>query len=372
MRVIPITIHLFIHPGNTMGNEFSTLQQSGVSTSLYLYTAICFALIGFLFIIVLYTRRILISAKDNKIKELKFRYQYLIYEALIESQNDDRTAASQLIVEKLKKDSLETDLHKQVLADLIIDLKKNFSGESAKQFIHLYQALNLSNYSLKKLEVRQWDIQAKGIRELTEMDPDHYDTQLAITGLRYAKNRTVAQEAQIACVRLEKSSLSFLNGLQQPLTEWQQISLHHSLLKTDRKSLPDFTRWLTSSNESVVLFSLKMIADFEQKYAEPQVVQCLQHVLISIREEAIRTLIKLHTKEALPQILYTGQTCSETVFLAAIKATGLTGSIQHVPLLEPLLQHHSINICQEAERAIARLKLPFPRKKKIYPDYHQK
>lgn len=364
MRLIQVISHFFTNSNYILGDRISIWQHTDLSTWLYFYTAVLLAMLGLLFITILYARRILISRKDKKIKDLKFRYQYLIYEALIESQAGNGTT-NQLIIEKLKKDVRQTSLHKQVLVDLIIDLKKNFSGESEKQFIQLYHALNLSRFSLAKLEAKRWDIQAKGIRELTEMSPDHYETQLAITGLRSAKSRAVAQEAQLASVRMEKNPLSFLRDLQHPLTEWQQIHLHNSLLKTDRKFLPDFTQWLSSANEGVVLFALKMIADFEQQKAEEQVVQCLQHDYISVREEAIRTLIRFRASHTLPHILETCRSCSEDIYLAAIKAAGRMGNTQHVALLEPLLQHPLGKIRLASEHAIKRLKHLAPQTVKI-------
>lgn len=260
------------------------------------FLAIFLASASLFFIFILYIRRIAISTRDSKTNNLKFKYQYLIYEALVESETENGATAQKLIVEKLKKEVAKTKLHKQVLIDLIIDLKKNFLGDSEKQFLQLYKDLHLSQYSFEKLESHRWDVQAKGIRELTEMNHTDFDTQLAITKMRNARNHTVAQEAQIASVRMEERPLSFLHDLKSPLTEWQQINLHHLLLKTNRKFIPDFTLWLSSSNESVVLFALKMIADFEQKQSEPKVLQCLSHQSMLIREEATQTLLKIKSK----------------------------------------------------------------------------
>lgn len=334
----------------------SDLQQYDLKTIFCLLLAALLASVGLLFILILYIRRIVISARDNKINKLKFKYQYLIYEALVESQRENGVTAQQFIVEKLKKEISKAKLHKQVLIDLIIDLKKNFSGDSEQQFVQLYQSLHLSQYSLKKLDNRRWDVQAKGIRELTEMDHDRFATQLAITSLRYARNPTVAQEAQIASVRMEKNPLFFLADLESPLTEWQQINLHHLLLKVNRKFIPNFRLWLSSPNESVVLFALRMIADFEQKQAEPKVIQCLFHQSVHIREEAIQTLIKLEAKNALPQVIEVCQSCHKSSYLQMLKAVTQWGDSAHITLIAPLLEHPYSEINQAAQYTIAKLK----------------
>ncbi len=330
-------------------------QQSVTENYMFFGLAISLALASFLFILILYIRRTIINARNKKIDYLKFRFQYLIYDAMVESQTDKEDTVERLMIEKLKKEVLKTKLHKQVLADLIIDLKQNFSGEAEQQFIQLYQALGLSDFSFKKLHTSRWDAQAKGIRELAEMDYEYYKTQVAIMGLRYVKNKTVAQEAQIASVRIEKKPLLFLYDLQKPLNEWEQINLHHFLLKLDRKFIPDFTQWLSSENESVVQFALKMIADFEQKQAEPSVIDCLEHPSVSVKEEAIRSLLKLEVKKALPQILATCQHCHEQMYLETIEVVDQWRDPDHIILLESLLQHPSALVNQMVRHTIDRL-----------------
>ncbi len=284
-------------------NESLMALTAYSQTMVYFLVAALLAFFSLIMIFILYVRRIMINARDKKIQALQFSFQYLIYEALVESQAT-QGKAQQLIVEKLKKEACKSSLHQQTLADLIINLKRNFSGDAEKQFVQLYHLLHLSQYSLKKLRARRWDVRVKGIRELVEMKQDHLDTQLAITNLITDKNPVVAQEAQMASIVMENTPLDFLYHLQQPLTAWHELSLHHLLLKLDPKLVPVFTPWLSSSNESVVLFSLKMIAYFEQQQACGQVVQCLSHPAASVREEASCTLSRLtlrHTPEANPE-----------------------------------------------------------------------
>lgn len=331
------------------------LQQLDVRVVYYLLIASLLASITLLLIFILYIRRIAISARDTRADNLKFKYQYLIYEALVESQAENGANAQQLIVEKLKKEVAKGKLHKQILVDLVIDLKKNFSGDSEKQLVQLYQSLHLFEYSLQKLDSRRWDVQAKGIRELMEMDYAPLDTQLIVDKLRFASNVTVAQEAQIALIKLEKHPLAFLNDLENPLTDWQQISIHHLLSKIDRKFIPDFTTCLSSTNESVVKFVLRMIAEFDQKQAEFKVMECLYHPSIAIKEEAILTLIKLEAKNALPQIIEACQDCHISSYLDVIKAVHDWDETAHIAHIVPLAEHPCLEIQQAVQFTIKKL-----------------
>ncbi len=124
------------------------LPAADSQTMIYFLVAALLTVISLIMILILYIRRIKINARDKKIQSLHFSYQYLIYEALVESQAA-HNKAQQLIVEKLKKEVYKTKLHRQTLADLIINLKRNFSGDAEKQFVQLYHLLNLSQYSLR-------------------------------------------------------------------------------------------------------------------------------------------------------------------------------------------------------------------------------
>lgn len=331
-----------------------SLYQDNIMTNYFILTAASLAGISLLLVCILYIRRSVITIRDNKVSKLKFRYQYLIYDALVESQTEQSLTAQDIIVNKLKKEISQGSLHKQVLIDLIIDLKKNFTGDSEKQFTQLYHALSLPKYSLNKLNHYRWDVQAKGIKELTEINYNSLRTQLAINNLTLAKNDAVSHEAQVASVRLRKAPLQFLQNLQAPLTEWQQINLHNILLKLEKRFVPDFTKWLSSPNTSVVIFSLRMIADFEQKKAAPDVVSSLLHKLPEVREETVKTLIQLNARDFLPQIINASQSCSQSVISQVLEAMELWGTHGQHTFLESLKTNSSTEIREKATMLLAK------------------
>ncbi len=316
--------------------KYSELYQGDDNIAYFIILASILACISLLLICILYIRRSMMTIRGNKVDQLKFRYQYLIYDALVESQTEQGLIAQDLIIDKLKKEIAKGNLQKQVLIDLIIDLKKNFTGDSEKQFMHLYYALNLPAYSLKKLNHYSWDVQAKGIKELTEIKYACPEVQLAIANLVYSKKDIVSQEARIASIRLRKDPLQFLQNLQTPLTEWQQINLHHMLMKFEKNLMPDFTRWLSSSNTSVVVFSLRMIADFEQTHTAQYLLPTLLHKDPEVREETIKTLIQLDTQDLLPQMISASQTCSHPTILRLLEAMQVWGTDNQHSFLETL------------------------------------
>ena len=90
----------------------------------------------------------------------------------------------------------------------------------------------------------------------------------------------------------EKDPLDFLYKLQEPLTIWQQIHIA-AALKNYEGEIPDFSQWLTHEQESVVVFSIKMIAEYGQFENIPKVVPFLNSSNDEFKSEAMTCLCKL-------------------------------------------------------------------------------
>ena len=67
------------------------------------------------------------------------------------------------------RELLKEALNKQVIAEVLVDLQKDVSGESRTRVYRLYQELELHIEAIKKLDSWRWEIVSKGILELTQM-----------------------------------------------------------------------------------------------------------------------------------------------------------------------------------------------------------
>jgi len=56
----------------------------------------------------------------------------------------------------------------------------------------------------------------------------------------------------------------------------EQITLH-DLIMQHEIPVPEFQKWLSSDNATVVMFALRMIREFKQKDAEPEIRKVLLH-----------------------------------------------------------------------------------------------
>jgi HEAT repeat protein len=193
---------------------------------------------------------------------------------------------------------------RQVAIDELIKCKKNFSGAVADNIVALYNKLGLREDSLLKMKnKRKWYLQARGIQELYLMDQK--DLLTKIYRETNSKHEFVRSEAQIAVIHLTGfNGLRFLDVITYPLTLWQQIKLLEQLkLFGKKEDLSDrIPKWLLSKNDTVVVFALRLAAEYQQFAIKDNVVECLVHPSKIVRTQAIKTLIIL-SDETTPSML---------------------------------------------------------------------
>ena len=79
-----------------------------------------------------------------------------------------------------------------------------------------------------------------------------------------SSNEIMRMEAEMALILLNtEDPFSFLNKLEKEFTPLEQLQVYH-LMKRHQIKHTDFSRWLSSPNESIVLFSKRMIRAFHQ------------------------------------------------------------------------------------------------------------
>lgn len=202
---------------------------------------------------------------------------------------------------------------RQVAIDELANCKKNFSGLVAENIVSLYNKLGLNDDSLNKMNnKRKWYVKAKGIQELYLMDQKKLLTK--IYRETNSTNEFVRSEAQIAILYLTGfKGLRFLDVISYPLTLWQQIKLLEQLrLFGKKEDLSDkIPRWLLSKNDTVVIFALRLAAEYQQFAVKNAILGCLVHPSPAVRTRAIKTLIVL-ADEQTPFVL-TGYYSKETL-----------------------------------------------------------
>ena len=237
--------------------------------SVALVNALIFTIIGSFITMVILLLVILLN-RNRMEKEAKLR-QYLLeqYQSLIIDYLFGNTSSEAF--RKIASD----DFRRQVLIDQMIDVSVNLKGDSEEKLMKLYRELNLDTDSLARARSRKWHKRIKGFRELAFMGiRDGNDEMYKSLNSR---NEILRMEAQIALVRLsDENHFDFLSQLKKPFSLWEQITLHDLIIQHEIP-VPDFQNWLNSANPTVVMFALRMIREFKQRHAEPEIRKSLLH-----------------------------------------------------------------------------------------------
>lgn len=212
------------------------------------------------------------------------------------SDEEAVTEQQQIIITKLR--SLSVDKFKRkIIVSTFLRLRNEISGEMADSIQKLYFQSGFINYALVRLKSKKWHIVAAAIRELTQLQVK--EVQDEILALVNHPKPEIQKEVQLYLVTLFNfKGLEFLNILKSPLSEWNQIQLLEVLQRFDEQELPNITPWLQSSNNYVVIFSLKLAKMYNQFELKDALLELLTHPSIKIRIDAIDVLGHLQIIEA--------------------------------------------------------------------------
>ncbi|MDZ7634683.1 MAG: hypothetical protein U5L72_09810 [Bacteroidales bacterium] len=216
-----------------------------------LVNALIFTIIGS-FITMMILLLVILLNRNRMEKEARLR-QYLLeqYQSLIIDYLFGNTGSEAF--RKIASD----DYRRQVLIDQMIDVSVNLKGDSEKKLMKLYMELNLDNDSLARARSRKWHKKIKGFRELAFMGIRNGNDEMY--NALNSRNEILRMEAQIALVRLsDENHFDFLSQMKKPFSLWEQITLHDLIIQHEIP-VPDFQKWLSSSNPTVVMFALRMI-----------------------------------------------------------------------------------------------------------------
>jgi RNase H-fold protein (predicted Holliday junction resolvase) len=236
--------------------------------------------------------------KNEKI-EAKYQEEYeayLITYLYAGNVEEDISSEQQLIINEFKN-CVADPFKRKIVVSTLLKLRNEISGEMAESIEKLYFQTGLINHALSKLRSKKWDVVAKGIRELTQFHVKKVHN-VVMTNINHPK-REVRKETQLYLVNLFYfKGLDFLNTLQTPLSEWDQIQLLEVLQRFDDQQISDIKPWLKSSNDSVVVFALKLAKIYNQFEAKDELIKLLHHKSEKIRVDVIYVLSHLNVIEA--------------------------------------------------------------------------
>ncbi|MCJ8152715.1 hypothetical protein MKJ01_02920 [Chryseobacterium sp. SSA4.19] len=174
----------------------------------------------------------------------------------------------------------------------LVDAEKKFSGTARDQIKNLFSQYDLQKEAFKKLNQKKAHLIAGGIQELTVMESE--EALAKISSFLIHPSPHVYQEAQYAMVNLKGfGGLEFLDTASGIISEWQQLRLLISIPNIPEDSGPAIAGWLSSTNDSVIIFTLKLLRKFQMLAFYPTVIRLMDHSSVAVRIQAVQTLLSL-------------------------------------------------------------------------------
>lgn len=236
----------------------------------------------------------------------------LIYNIIEYNRSVRRAGWSEVINKKISDvivyadDEIPEDIYFKALSvntsfrnlflEKLVDSEKKFSGVAKNKITELFREYDLRKEAMKKLNQKKAYLIARGIRELTVMDVQ--DAIPKVEQYLSHPSPQVYQEAQFAMVRFKGfEGLHFLDDFPTRISEWQQLRFLLSISSLPADSEDAISKWLESTNDSVVIFTLKLIKKFQLLNFYPKLIGLLNISSVEVRVKAVQTLMSLENPE---------------------------------------------------------------------------
>jgi hypothetical protein len=261
--------------------------------------------------------------RERKLDEWRDQLSGTLQRAIFFEAGENTQTAIPLTFRTLR--GLKHPGFRQLLIDELVRGKKSLTGTAATNLVLLFNQLGLSRLSLQKLNNRRWHIKARGIQELAVMEQRQLVTR--IYRLTNAHHELVRMEAQSAIVQLYGfEGLRFLDIIDTPISEWQQITLLRLLARMPGIQPEKIANWLGSANDSVRIFALKLAAEHHLHQLHDQVTPCLHHPHPHVRMQTVRCLKEIYTDATSGAMIQVYETQDIPCRLAILDILGAIGA----------------------------------------------
>ncbi len=296
-------------------------------------------------------RRAVRSVRSKRMKYWDDYISVLLANMIVFDETDHPHEVVAHFYPKLKKIPLRSKVVNSILVEKILTYHKNFTGKTAEVLSLMYRKLSLDKKAKRKIKNRNWETKIEGIREANEMDL----MEMADLIVEYTddENALLRMEAQAAYIKLSQSDpFHFLDRAQERILDWHQVVLFEIITKHKKLTIPSFSKWLYSSNDTVVMLCLKLVDHFMQFDAAQEVIKLLKHQNPKIVRKAVEIIGKLELEDAESFMFEIYFNHSEEIKLEILNALGKIASGNYSEFLSSRIYSADVKIKKEALYAI--------------------
>lgn len=301
-----------------------------------------------------------IQLREARLREWDSVADQVIMEAILfeeEDSNDPKLDAMDVLenekfhIPKQLQVIMQNETFRRRMMDKLVTAKRNVSGTASDNLNRLFTELGLDLDILSMLSTSIWYKQATALDLIGFMKLYNYEHLVH----QYVNDQSglVRMEAQSAILRLSGfEGLHFLIKAKYPLSEWQQMKLIDELSNLPHEDFKGIEEWLSSQNDTVVIFALKLVRIYHRFELFQQVLACLEHRNPEVRFQAISVLKVLPSPDAVPLLLHfypNETTLNQVEILKVLKAIASDSEIE---FFAGLLHDPEYSIRLEATRAL--------------------
>lgn len=304
--------------------------------------ATLFVILAVIYMIGMFFYNYRISAMTKKVAHRKRELSPMVSEFLFLEDDATKDEKSNYIALKIEiRELLKERFNRRVLAEILLDLRRDVSGEAQQSLFQLYQDLGLHKDAFAKLKSWRWHVISQGILELTQMEVE--ESYGFVTKFINDKRSTIRKQAEIATVTLRREGINyFLDTTRYKISEWQQLKLLDVLRNQKDFNPPRFKSWLTSNNKYVVLFALRLLKFYNQNDASDSLIALIKHKNNQIKEEAIACIKEFNITAALDTLKLVFWNSSVEIKIAILGAIGEIGAVEDIEFLQ-LIEKKELN-----------------------------
>lgn len=178
---------------------------------------------------------------------------------------------------------------RKLIVQVLIKLLGEISGEMTDSIRQLYIELGLLKQAKSKLKHRVWHIVAIGIRDLRMLKIVEVHKEI-LKHINHPKLEVRRQAHLYFLSVFGHKGLDFLDELKSDISVWDQVGFLEILGKIDDQELPSLAKWLNSTNDYVVLFTIQLVKFYNRIENKEALLQLINHKNKGIRFEVINVL----------------------------------------------------------------------------------
>lgn len=270
-----------------MNDYINTVSNGELILHVNLFFSVFFSLVALLLVGTILYMRYQKLRENRKIQKRREILSDFMMRYLFENPNDEQA---------IEAHQPQNNLQLRTAVQVIMEFVDNFKGESLELLRKLFYAWRLQKYVQHKLQSKLWYDVAQSIYISSELKLE--EMREHVVKHTNSTRKEIRQQAIFYLINMaQENPLSFLHQVDKPLSVFEQIYIKDCMDTQYTGVIPEFGEYLEHPLESVQIFALKMIAEYNQFESIGEILPFLESEREELRIAAIESLSKLEYPE---------------------------------------------------------------------------